>query len=490
MHGKNFSGSKDDFAQLTQHFQRTLNNPTLYETYRHDKLTYVHMAAHVGDTGALQYFKENQYDMNKPLANSGLTPMHFAAARAVEPLARLGGDLNIQDKQGNTPMHWAVEQGNLAKVQTLAGQGAKLLPKNRSGHTPLDAAVWKGSVPIMQELLNNGADARPALHLIHHHRPKLYPGVYQTLADHSLLANLVEGKEQDVIKHINAGATITDSTAELLKTGLTRQLKNAKLSMDDLAKANKYLGKLIKSTENPNQQNCLTKICSVLDEVAREEKARTEKLKERVEDITDKPKKSEPPKDKEEVGGPPKKEVQDKKPDPEKTSRLKNLSIMGKTKHQDFRSMVRPEATLEEVPLEKDRPAAKQENINNNNNNTHKNTEAAPQSHTSSSHPVRSDELYPPAMPLVYQTQPRAGSVAQSPYTTTALHSGSIGYQPHQVTTIYVSSNQGVNISVQYSQPQQQPVYGQPQSRQGQWGQYVQNMPQGQGPQGPGGRPW
>jgi hypothetical protein len=54
--------------------------------------------------------------------------------------ASAGADINQPDQSGNTPLHTAVENRNLSKIQTLIAAGAKLDVRNRHGRTPLDYA--------------------------------------------------------------------------------------------------------------------------------------------------------------------------------------------------------------------------------------------------------------------------------------------------------------------------------------------------------------
>src|SRR5436190_16460006 len=71
-------------------------------------------------------------------------------ARALKPEA-----------DGTTPLHYAVESGDLELVQLLLKAGAKPVA-NRYGTTPLEMAAEAGNAPIIDALLQAGADAKGA----------------------------------------------------------------------------------------------------------------------------------------------------------------------------------------------------------------------------------------------------------------------------------------------------------------------------------------
>jgi len=70
------------------------------------------------------------------------------------------GELNKQDHQGNTPLMWAVSEGNDDIVQLLVEQGANVNAQNFSGETALFVAATRGFDTIAQTLLENGANVQ------------------------------------------------------------------------------------------------------------------------------------------------------------------------------------------------------------------------------------------------------------------------------------------------------------------------------------------
>jgi len=72
-----------------------------------------------------------------------------------------GTDLNQVDREGQMPLHVAVEQGNQVICRLLIEHGAKLAAPNRDGHTPLELAVLGGKMPVASLLLRAGAALDP-----------------------------------------------------------------------------------------------------------------------------------------------------------------------------------------------------------------------------------------------------------------------------------------------------------------------------------------
>ncbi|WP_265036680.1 ankyrin repeat domain-containing protein [Wolbachia endosymbiont (group A) of Anomoia purmunda] len=66
---------------------------------------------------------------------------------------------DVKNDEGNTPLHLAVEEGNLETVKHLVEKGAGINAVNRYGYTPLYIAAYKGSTDIAVYLVEKGANA-------------------------------------------------------------------------------------------------------------------------------------------------------------------------------------------------------------------------------------------------------------------------------------------------------------------------------------------
>lgn len=69
-------------------------------------------------------------------------------------------DLNAQDRQGRTALHYAVISADLGMIKMLLQYGALLDTQDHEGKTPLYYAVEKNHVRIVDFLVSNGADKK------------------------------------------------------------------------------------------------------------------------------------------------------------------------------------------------------------------------------------------------------------------------------------------------------------------------------------------
>jgi ankyrin repeat protein len=92
----------------------------------------------------------------------GRTPLHHAAAegRGLEPLLEAGADPNARDKDGKTPLHYAVAHGRSDAVKLLLEYGAEVDEELAEALclSPLHLAALRGSAEEVERLLNSGAD--------------------------------------------------------------------------------------------------------------------------------------------------------------------------------------------------------------------------------------------------------------------------------------------------------------------------------------------
>lgn len=92
------------------------------------------------------------------------TPLLIATqVNSDTPIAELliaaSADVNVVDQRyGQTPLHYAVRENNREVVRLLLHSGANSNARSSSGDTPLQFAVAKGYPDIVELLLNSGAD--------------------------------------------------------------------------------------------------------------------------------------------------------------------------------------------------------------------------------------------------------------------------------------------------------------------------------------------
>ena len=86
----------------------------------------------------------------------------LAAARGelerVQTLLTAGGDPNVRNDLGQTPLHWAVGGGHADVANALLKAGADPGARDNDGQTPLHVAARKGELEIAKVLLKEGAD--------------------------------------------------------------------------------------------------------------------------------------------------------------------------------------------------------------------------------------------------------------------------------------------------------------------------------------------
>ena len=91
--------------------------------------------------------------------------MHYAVSSSmldgVRRLIAKGADVNIQNKKGESPLHWAAAFNKTPKLASLLVQsGADINIRDRQDRTPLHRAVqWGYNNKLVKALLQNKANA-------------------------------------------------------------------------------------------------------------------------------------------------------------------------------------------------------------------------------------------------------------------------------------------------------------------------------------------
>ena len=115
-----------------------------------------------GDEATEMLNKPGTQVVNSRDITSGDTGLHIAVARSdalwVRFLLQRGGDPNIRNKKGVTPLQLATAMGFTDGVEALIKGGASVNISDQTGETPLIAAVHARNVAMVRLLLEKGAD--------------------------------------------------------------------------------------------------------------------------------------------------------------------------------------------------------------------------------------------------------------------------------------------------------------------------------------------
>jgi ankyrin repeat protein len=107
----------------------------------------------LGDEEATEDFIAVGKDVNMQDAE-GRTPLHFAAAhnntKIMQALLDAGADPAKGDSKSNAPLHYATGYGRVDAVGILLDAGADIKGQNATGKTPLDVAKLNPSNPLFE----------------------------------------------------------------------------------------------------------------------------------------------------------------------------------------------------------------------------------------------------------------------------------------------------------------------------------------------------
>jgi len=117
--------------------------------------TALHLAAAGYRVEIIQVLLKAGADPNASANHRGSSPLHYAAdgyvngpawdakrqVKAIQALIGVGANVNLQDKNGATPLHRAVRTRCAEAVQYLLKAGGDPLLKNKPGSTPFHLAV-------------------------------------------------------------------------------------------------------------------------------------------------------------------------------------------------------------------------------------------------------------------------------------------------------------------------------------------------------------
>jgi len=126
----------------------------------------IHDAARNGDVAKVQALLKDHPDWVFSKDSAGETPLHLAAAKGFEDVARLllvhKAKVNAQDSDGRTPLHLAAQGGHKGVLELLLASNAEVNAKDNKGWTPLHFAASLGRKDVAEMLLADRAEVNAA----------------------------------------------------------------------------------------------------------------------------------------------------------------------------------------------------------------------------------------------------------------------------------------------------------------------------------------
>ncbi|WP_174516142.1 ankyrin repeat domain-containing protein [Wolbachia endosymbiont of Cardiocondyla obscurior] len=182
-----------------------------------------------------------------------------------------GEDINAQDKDGMTPLHWAVADNNKELAKLLIKHRADVDARNRDKHTPLHYAAVHGYVEIAKYLIDNGAKVNAQ------DQDEHIPLYFAVTNDNKELAKLL-------IKHGAHRSLIKDE-------GLIDRLNSMCGQPSEVVPSTFSHSKTHNATETPEKAEKVEKRKAKLKELRtqlKDEQKKNELLKQKIQDLESK----------------------------------------------------------------------------------------------------------------------------------------------------------------------------------------------------------
>ncbi|WP_264707049.1 ankyrin repeat domain-containing protein [Wolbachia endosymbiont (group A) of Acrocera orbiculus] len=249
--------------KLREAEQRLANNQKRIEQdYLHDQ----HLEQYTIHNGEQTFLNKSSSD------DSGICFDGDGSEALGQSILENGEDIDAQDKDGVTPLHWAVADNNKELAKLLIKHGADVDARNRDKHTPLHYAAVHGYVEIAKYLIDNGANVNaqdqdehiPLYFAVTNDNKELAKLLIKYGADRSLI------KDEDLIDRLNSmcdqpsevvpstfshskthNATETPEKAEKVEKRKAK-LKELRTQLKDEQKKNELLKQKIQDLESKN----------------------------------------------------------------------------------------------------------------------------------------------------------------------------------------------------------------------------------------------
>lgn len=133
-------------------------NPGLWFISGDEKYNLFHIATGFGNNDVIKAMLESPLlEINAVTGDGQKSALHFCAemgnSRAIGLLAAKHADLNVRDKDGNTPLHLAIRSENMKAARALIEAGTNLSVANHEGMQPLMLAANRKSGQYLVSLL-------------------------------------------------------------------------------------------------------------------------------------------------------------------------------------------------------------------------------------------------------------------------------------------------------------------------------------------------
>ncbi|MGZ5134021.1 MAG: ankyrin repeat domain-containing protein [Flavitalea sp.] len=174
-----------------------------------------------------------------------LTALHWALEKEIHPqipiyLIQAGANVNAEDEDKNSPLHFAVKMKNLEIVKALIKAGANLEAENSMRTTPLVLAVFNDDLQMLQLLIGSGALVKGS----------------RISKDFTVLhAAAAFSNNSETLKILlKAGASVT-ATDKFNNTPLHNTVSRAISGKDSLNKLLDFITILLAAGADPNAKN-------------------------------------------------------------------------------------------------------------------------------------------------------------------------------------------------------------------------------------------
>lgn len=122
----------------------------------------IHEAAQKGDIEAIKKILEKQPGHINTLDKQGESPLHYAIWKGHPQLAKFLipklKHVDLKNREQQTPLHYAAYEGETGIAQLLLSKGADCKIRDQYGRIPLHYAARKGSKDIAELLIGKGSD--------------------------------------------------------------------------------------------------------------------------------------------------------------------------------------------------------------------------------------------------------------------------------------------------------------------------------------------